>query len=236
MKTSILEFLGVQPKYYAKPNAYSYPPKLNQNAYYLWLRIVEGADIQNTSDPWDFALRALLADMHKRHLPLWRQQRTEYDNEWIVQYMRLRRKRMVKYMDDLGILKGQTFWKLLTRTKVTFMQNGFVIESTVVVRDPDVKHIMQVLKANKFYPDLTKDKIPDLGYRHWRRWMPFDLKLIKVGFAVQSRRRAHFYYQIFCPRMPYTDFHENMESSIRNMWRKLVFQFRFKWLNWTSEF
>lgn len=236
MDADTLNSLGVQSRYFQSPTAYSYPPKFNQNAYYLWLRILQSLEFETATDKWKFALQSMKSATKENNLSLWAVRRSEYDNEWVEQYLRLRRKRLVKFFDKLAVLPNQQFWKLLTKVEVSFMQSGFVIEGTMTVRDPDAKQIIQKLRALQFYPDLSKDKLPDLGYKHWRRWMPFDLKLVKVGFAVQSKRRAHFYYQIFCPRLLYTNFDQSMQKLILNMWSKLAFQFRFKGLNWTSEF
>lgn len=249
MKRDDLKLLGVQERFIgSEPTVYSFPPVFNPDGILTWTEVLELPEFETALDQWRFAISEYTRRMQdKNKNPLRKTGPTRIDNAWITEYLRLQRKRVVQYYNRLGVLKDSDCWRLKTEHEVEPVQSGFWIHSRMYLKQADQRGIIKRLREFHFYPDRAKEKRSDLGYVHWFRWHVGQFGRVKFGFAAKGRLGGIFSFSIYVPRLPLVMLTERdlrgkanttpFEEFIRRfIWLPLVFQFRFKELDWMCGF
>jgi hypothetical protein len=238
MDNKDLILLGVPEEDIAEPTIYNYPSKFNPNAFVIWDKILQLSDVENATDKWDFVIRKFVAQCRMRRIPIYHKKLDRTDNNWIIEYCRLRRKKITRFYDQMGVFTTQTrIFKLGVMREYTTMHNGFWIEATIPVRQIDLRATVELLKSYRFFPDLNAEKHSDVGYRHWHRWLIGEIGKVDLRFAASGNETAEFGYAVYVPRLPFLSLGPNEQRTRqplldefvdRFVWKPLTIAHRFR--------
>ena len=203
----------------------------------VWARMCLTTPMSVTgATAWNLVVRRFLHWATRNNRNVFPAATSIVDDNAVSAYLRLRRRWITQYLDNLGVLRDLRW--ITVDTAVVEDRLGITVNSALHCRDIDYEALVTTLQASRWRPNLNSRVGYGIGYRDWWRWLRVsETGVTKLGFSAPGRMRATFWYSIMVPAHPNTPPGTTVEDHVvNNLWLPIVRVLRFNSLRRNSTF